>query len=132
MLWPRALSLGQSVTLLVGVAVEVLEAHRAGKVVGPLHPRCLLVDGTGRPVLAPAPTPPGWTATDDLVAVTRLARALGLGRVSADDLCEELRRLMVTVQPEPLPDLTLPGQHSARPPRSGRRTRNRTPAAVAA
>jgi hypothetical protein len=119
-LWPRALTAGQAVTLLVGVTVEVLEAHRDGTVVGPLHPRRLEVDATGRPVLAPAPPPPGWTTADDLVAVTRLARALGLRPMVADDLREGLRRLLVSATPEPLPDLTLQGQHAARPPRSGR------------
>jgi hypothetical protein len=95
------------VTLLIGVALDVLAAHAAGRLVGPVHPRSLVVSATGRPGITVGDAPPGWTEDDDVTAVLRLGRALGL-RVPSRDLRAAVEQLARDGDARALPELRPP------------------------
>ncbi|MEO8107562.1 MAG: hypothetical protein ABI720_09600 [Actinomycetes bacterium] len=103
---------GQVVTLLVGLGLELVHLHHGDRAYGPLHPAHVRVDGHGRPHLADVPSPPGWTAHDDWVALLRLGRFVGRsersGVLSWEDAGQRegrelLQWLMQWDTPKPLP-----------------------------
>lgn len=67
---------GQAVTVLIGVGLALLRAHRDGCCHGPLRPGDVLVDPQGRPGLRPFQSAPGWGPADDRDAWLRLAASL--------------------------------------------------------
>jgi hypothetical protein len=73
------LSTGQVVTLLVGLTLSLAELHACGTLSGPLHPRDVEVDESGRPALRASTAPEHWTERDDLTALLRLGTALAAG-----------------------------------------------------
>lgn len=103
---------GQLVTLLVGLGLELLAVHRAGRAFGPIHPAHVSVDPVGRPRLADVAAPAAWTLHDDWVALLRLGRHLGAsGRaallswetVQGVEGVDLLMWLMDWATPQPLP-----------------------------
>lgn len=112
MLQAGGLTDGQLVTLLVGVALELLTLHESGDAYGPIHPAHVRLDATGRPQLVDVVAPPGWTPHDDWVALLRLGRYLGASdragvlswkSVGGIEGVELLQWLMRWSAPEPLP-----------------------------
>ncbi len=103
---------GQLVTLLVGLGLELLAVHRAGRPFGPIHPAHVSVSPVGRPRLADVAPPAAWTPHDDWVALLRLGRHLGASpraallsweTVQGVDGVDLLMWLMQWATPQPLP-----------------------------
>ena len=67
---------GQLVTLLVGIALALVEVHEAGRCHGSLHPVHVELDERGRPLLRTSKAPDGWAQRDDVLAVLRLGTSL--------------------------------------------------------
>ena len=93
---------GQTVTVLVGLGLEMSGRHRVGSVAGPLHPRAVAVGQDGRPRLRPAAAPPTWTQADDVAALLRLGWGLAapesrVGSVVRELALDEERRLDVVL-----------------------------------
>lgn len=118
-------------TVLVGVGLALLRAHREGRSHGPLNPGDVVVDVHGRPGLPPCSPVPGWGRGDDTRAWLRLAAGLagpqstlrrlvaGWVRDGGRRLEEMLPELLTVAQPEPL---TTAGQREAPPVRGRRRS----------
>jgi hypothetical protein len=111
MMRDRRLSDGQVVTLLVGIALELLPLHESGHAYGPIHPAHVRLDATGRPQLVDVVAPPGWTPHDDWVSLLRLGRHVGASEwaetlsweaVGGLEGVELLQWLMRWVDPQPL------------------------------
>lgn len=126
----RTLTAGERVTVLAGVALDVLVQHRAGRLVGPVHPRHVLVDAAGRPWVRATQAPSGWTAPDDLRAVRRLGQWLALDDVTLARLVDAHSSdaqltLLLNASPAPLPDLPIPVLDQTGPPTARRRSSGR-------
>ena len=85
---PSGLSDAQLVTLLVGLALALLDVHADRNCHGAVHPAHIDLDGAGRPILLRSPAPSGWTPRDDVVALLRLGTSLAS---AGSTLSEQLR-----------------------------------------